>query len=206
VLRPPSLVAEMSAAGGEVRYRPALIEVSGKGIATKRLAAAADHVDVTLDQARNATEAGTAGLGDLRPGSALPLPAIPGLPRIAPVVPASPLESASTGTRLRISLGDVRRAEKGHAIAARATAIELSISQGGPKDGYGGGLSLDLAVGLLEAAAVAPETAVNATSGTAGGLPITGPRAGGLVIGGVALLVAGIAAVAVSVRRRRSRP
>ncbi len=213
VLRSPSLVAEMSVDGGEVRYRPALIEVSGPGITTKRLSAAGDHLDVTLDQDRRAAEAGISGLGDLRPGSALPLPAIPGLPRIAPVIPETPLESATTGTKLRISLGRVRQAEKGHAIAARATAIKVSVTQGGAKDGRGkdgyagASSSLDLTIGLMEAAAVAPGTAAaNGTSGTAGGLPITGPRAGGLAIGGIALLVAGIAAVALSVRRRRSRP
>jgi hypothetical protein len=58
----------------------------------------------------------------------------------------------------------------------------------------------------MEAAAVAPESRqVQGTSGQAGGLPITGPTVVGLVAGGLALLVAGIGAVTLGVRRRRTR-
>ncbi|MFD0518792.1 hypothetical protein [Paractinoplanes durhamensis] len=71
VLRAPSLVATMSATeGGEVRYQPALIEVSGDGIATKRLSAAGATAEFTLAPDRHAMEAGLlgSGLGDLGSG------------------------------------------------------------------------------------------------------------------------------------------
>jgi hypothetical protein len=63
---------------------------------------------------------------------------------------------------------------------------------------------LDFEVGLMEAAAVAPErmTPVD-TSGAAGGLPITGPGVAGLALAGVAMLLSGVGAVLLGVRRRR---
>jgi hypothetical protein len=148
----------------------------------------------------------------------LPLPTIPDLPSVA----GQDIESAPAGgpgTRVRVSLGDVRQATKGHAIAARATAIKVAINQdettgGRGRSGYGdrprSTVSLALGVGLLEAAAVAPEQkpvagVSPAVGGTGGGLPITGPRLDLLAYGGGGLLVAGIIAVLAGTRRRRPR-
>jgi hypothetical protein len=215
MLTAPSLVATMSSRGGGVRYQPAQIEVSGDGIATKRLRAAGESVDVTLDDAREAGVLDAAGLGDLRPASRpLPLPHVPGLPTVSAPTPITESAPAADGrTRLHITLGGVRQAQKGHAIAARAAAIDVSLAQGETskgrgKDGYGGGSStvaLDFAVGLMETAAVAPErmTPVD-TSGAGGGLPITGPGVAGLALAGVAMLLSGVGAVLLGVRRRRS--
>ncbi|MFB9357430.1 hypothetical protein [Actinoplanes nipponensis] len=51
VLRPPSLLASMSGTdGGEVRYKPAVIEVSGEGLESARLDTAGDEVEVRLDE------------------------------------------------------------------------------------------------------------------------------------------------------------
>jgi hypothetical protein len=220
VLKAPSLTATMSSEGGDVRYEPAAIEVSGDGIATKRLDTAGESADVTLGAERDATESGVldaAGLGSLRPASRpLPLPHVPGLPTVNAPNPVSESAPATGGdTRLHITLGGERRAEKGHAIAARATAIEVSLTQGGAdkdrgQSGYGGQTSavkLNFAIGLLEAAAVAPEERLTPvdTSGAAGGLPITGPGVAGLAMGGAALLLSGIGALVLSVRRRRAR-
>lgn len=217
VLRAPSLVASMSTEqGGRVRYQPALVEISGDGIATKRLDAVGSHVDLTLGPDRQATESGlldTAGLGRLHRSRPLPLPTVPGVPTVsapAPITESAP--ATGDGTRLHIEVGGVRQARKGHAIAARATALTISLTQGGStggrtKAGYGGGnaVSLDLAVGLMEAAAVAPERQPSTgTSGEGAGLPITGPRVAGLATGGVALLVTGVAAMVMGRRRRRS--
>ncbi|XVU25843.1 hypothetical protein ACQPZJ_01935 [Actinoplanes sp. CA-054009] len=227
VLRAPALTTSMSAAeGGKVDYRPALVEVSGDGIATKRLEAAGDHADITLTPQRHATESvplsRLSGLTSLGQGGRLPVPAVPGLPPVAaapglpPVTAAPKTESGTTtGTRLRVSLGDVRHATKGTAIAARATAIKVSLVQttgtkGRGKSGYGpqGRTTLDMAFGLLESAAVAPPAGPPAgagAGGAGGGLPVTGPRLDRLALAGGTLLVAGIAAVAVTMRRRRSR-
>src|SRR5205823_1890868 len=114
------------------------------------------------------------------------------------------------GTHLRITLGRLRQATAGHAIAAKATAITVAITQA-PEDTdrYGETAShrirttVDLSIGLLEAAAVAPEPgsdrargAVSAAgAGAGGGLPITGPPVGVLAIGGAALLATGATAM-----------
>ncbi|XVV13076.1 hypothetical protein ACQP2X_01595 [Actinoplanes sp. CA-131856] len=237
VLRPPVLTTSMSAAeGGKVDYRPAVVEVSGDGIATKRLEAPGDHADITLTPERHATESvplsRLSGLTSLGKGGRLPVPAVPGLPPVAAAPKAGPTtpktapeagpetESGTTaGTRLRVSLGDVRHATKGTAIAAKATAVKVSLVQAtagkhGSKDrgkpGYGpqARTTLDLAFGVLESAAVSPaagQPAGAGTGGAGGGLPVTGPRLDRLAMAGGTLLVAGIAAVAVTMRRRRSR-
>jgi hypothetical protein len=127
-----------------------------------------------------------------------------------PVTESAP--AADGRIRLHITLGAVRQAEKGRAIAARAAAIDVSLTQGDSggrgKDGYGDqstAVALNFAVGLMEAAAVAPErmTPVD-TSGTGGGLPITGPGVAGLALAGVAMLVSGVGAVLFGLRRRRT--
>jgi hypothetical protein len=228
ILRQPVLTVCMSeSSGGEVNYTPALIEVSGEGVATKRLSTAGDHVDVTL---RSVEAAPFPGLDTLRKGAPLPLPIIPGLPKISsPHLESS--HASGGGTKIRISLGDVRQAKTARAIAAKATAVKVAISQGSDsgsgsdsdsdsdsdgrgtgsygsdgRDQVGASLSLALGFGLLEAAAVAPEAhrGVVASAGEAGGLPITGPRLDILASVGVGLLAVGGAAVFLTMRRRRS--
>jgi hypothetical protein len=156
-------------------------------------------------------------IGGLSSGSPLPGPTVPGLPSVGGEDEATLV--AGPGTRLRISLGDVRQAMSGHAVAARATTIKIALTQGPPSDqtknGYGhsapnrSGVVMDLDVGVLEAAAVAPEplrgAVQDAMSGDGGGLPITGPRVDYLAIAGVALLVLGAAATVFGMRRGRPR-
>ncbi len=293
IVRPPSLLATMSSAdGGEVRYQPAVLEVSGAGFTTARLDTAGDNVELRLDEAGKPVGADTdskAGTGsdgdpgtnsdsdsgpdthsDSRPGNhsgkdpgtdtdgsrtsdtaddrgsgehesgksgrgyfsrlpeigalgsaaPLPLPSLPGVPPLAdpgtePGTEAAP--AAGSGTTVRISLGDVRQAVSGHAIAAKATAMNIAITKGPDGQTYGdsapnrSGVILDLDMGLLEVAAVAPEPAGGASSvagdvsGGAAGLPITGPRVDLLALTGVALLIAGAAALIFGMRGR-SRP
>jgi hypothetical protein len=253
VVRPPALLASVSTTGGgEIRYVPAVLEVSGDGLETTTLDTAGDDVELTLGDDMNTpdtkgatdpatdngvtpdkpgthrdAEATTLGdllsglptLDGLTKGSPLPVPAVPGLPSVG----SGDAESAQVtgpGTRLRITLGDVRQATAGQSIAAKATAIKIEITQGPPtgrdKPGYGhtrptsSGVVLDLDVGVLEAAAAAPESpggGVQAvTVGGGGGLPITGPRVDGLAVAGGALLIGGVAALTFGLRRRRFRP
>jgi len=258
VKRTPTLVASMTAKGdGEVRYAPAVLEVSGKGIDTARLDAAGDKVEITvaksqpqnsagaspqpqnsesprtLPEQTSPTESTAAGLlggllaktpaGGLGPGSPPPLPTAPGVPSVGEEESAP---AAGPGTTLRVALGGVRQARSGHAIAARVTAVKITLTQGPSSDetpdGYGnsaadrgGVVVMDLGVGALEAAAVAPGPTTGgaqeggvqgAASGQGGGLPITGPRVGPLAIAGVALLVLGAAAMVFGKGRRRTRP
>ena len=218
VLRPPSLVASMSAdAGGNVHYRPALIEVSGDGIAARRLSSAGQHVDISLGPDRHTMESTTldqGALGGVTGGSALPLPEVTGLPPVdgEPVTESAP--AAGLGTKVRISLGAARQATKGNAIAARATAIKVTVAQGAGAGAHGtsgyadkprAAVTLALAVGLLEAAAVAPGGRPGDLAGAGGQLPVTGPRVTGLAMGGATLLLAGVAAVILGMRRRRAR-
>ena len=224
VLQAPTLTASMATgSGGAVQYRPAVVEVSGPGFKTKRLSAAGDSVNISLgDDARSAESTSLGGLPSLDgllPGVPLPLPSVPGLPSLgAPDSESAP--AAGDGTRVRISLGEVRQATKTHAIAAKVAAIKIAVSVGSGSDGpdrsdsrdhkgYGGHggqtFAAELGIGVLEAAAVAPEAPVSpGVSGSAGGLPVTGPQAGLIAVGGASLLVAGGAALFLTRRRRRS--
>ncbi|MGK5680395.1 hypothetical protein [Actinoplanes sp. URMC 104] len=215
VLQAPTLEAAMSAAaGGKVDYRPAIVEVSGEGIATQRLDAAGEHVDVALTPDAHATESAPltepVDVGGLRKAKPLGVPAVPGLPSVTDPEP----ESAPTtggGIRLRLALGDVRHAVRGQAIAARATAVKVSLSQATASgNSYGGtsAVSLTMSLGVLEAAAVSlgpKQRASPATAGSGGGLPVTGARLNRLAWIGGGLILVGIAAVLAGLRRRRSR-
>ncbi|MBM2618028.1 hypothetical protein JIG36_20950 [Actinoplanes sp. LDG1-06] len=213
VLRAPTLEAAMSAtSGGKVSYRPAVVEVSGEGIATKRLSAAGEHVDIALTPDRHTMESaslkGLTGLGRTAP---MPVPTIPGLPPVSAPQPES-ATAPEKGIKLRVSLGDVRHAIKGHAIAARAASIKVAMTQssgskGRGQDGYGSGsdLTLTMSMGLLEAAAVSPEAPAVSPAGQGGGLPVTGPRLDRIAMAGGALLLAGVGAVLIGLRRRRTQ-
>jgi hypothetical protein len=152
--------------------------------------------------------AGLPEFGALESGAPLPLPSIPGVPPLAvePGTEAAP--TSGPGTTVKISLGDVRQAVSGHAIAAKATAMKIAITKGPDRQAYGdnaSGIVLDLAMGLLEVAAVAPEpagAAPSAVAGNGGGLPITGPRVDVLALTGLALLIAGAAALVFGMRGR----
>jgi len=93
-------------------------------------------------------------------------------------------------------------------VAARATAINVAITQA--KAGDGTGVSIEFGVGLLEAAAVTPG-AGDGSSGSShrgggnGGLPVTGPGAAGLATTGAAFVAGGAAVVLLTMRGRRPR-
>lgn len=217
MLRAPMLTASIgTGSGGEIRYQPAIVEVSGPDIKTKRLETVGDGIEVPLGddsgRAESTSLSALSALDGVRSGLPLPLPTVPGLPSLGtPETESAPAVGA--GSKVRISLGDVRQATKGNAIAARATAIKIAITHGSVTDGrsrpgYGGkahgGVVAEVGFGLLEAAAVAPDSQTRAVAGAAGGLPITGPRVGLLAMGGLVLLVAGGMAVFLGVRRRRA--
>ncbi|MFI6077535.1 LPXTG cell wall anchor domain-containing protein [Actinoplanes sp. NPDC051343] len=227
VLKQPTLTVSMgTTTGGQVEYHPAKVEVTGPDGKKKLLTAAGDWADVSIGGDQHSSESATLGglpkVDGLLPVSALPLPSIPGLPSLGtPDSESAP--AVADGVTVRISLGDVRRVTKAHAVAAKASAIKIAISEGRTsdsdkrgksdgrgKDGYGDVNSTvvaQMSVGLLEAAALAPE-AVHHDSGSGGAaaLPITGSQAGLIAAGGLALLIAGAAAVLVGRRRRRTLP
>ncbi|GAA2890341.1 hypothetical protein Acy02nite_63960 [Actinoplanes cyaneus] len=214
VLRAPTLRVSMSAtAGGEVRYRPAVVEISGPTISRTRLSTGSDHVDVTVSDIGQVTESSAV---TLLPSQGSPVPSIPGLP--APSggsgggAPARASAPADGKTVVRVSLGDVRQASKGHALAARATAIKVAVVRPAPDKGRGKAgyastaVVADLGIGVLEAAAVAPEHGKRVVeSGVRNGtLPMTGPRIAPMLVMGASLLVGGVLAVLLSARRRRA--
>ena len=214
VTRPPSLETRMSMMdGGEVRYVPARLEVSGDGIGTTTLDAAGDTAEFTVTgRTRPRTESDRLPAMDALGGAPLlTLPAVPGLPVVGTPAPES-ASAAGAGARVRISLGDVRQAALGHSIAARAGAVRIAISEGTAAgyDGSVGATQLDLEMGVLESAAVAPEPAGGGVAGEAAGegggaLPLTGPRVDLLAVGGLLLLGLGILAMVFGVRKRRFR-
>lgn len=208
VLRAPTLRTAMSIVeGGEVRYRPAAIEISGAGIKTTKLDAAGDSMELTFDERQTESLRLPRLSGDS--SSDLPLPSIPGLPPVGDEGEPESVPAPGSGTSVKISLGDVRQATVDHAVAAKATAIKVGIAQRGGDDGYGKGadVTLDLGIGVLESAAVSPEAAgagvSDAVAGAGGSLPITGPRVDVMLMAGGALLVGGAGALAFGMRRRR---
>ena len=322
IVKPPSLLATMSGTdGAEVRYQPAVLEVSGEGFESARLDTAGDNVELRLDEdgkpdpgedgnparqdSNRATQdgdpagadsdpasgqdgdparadsdpasgqggavgqgggagageqgggeggGGTSGAGDAgasndnvrKPGALtgnsdkddagsgdgksegglfgrlpkigalgsagpVPMPSIPGVPPLVTPPDTEDTPVAGPGTTVRISLGDVRQAVFGHAVAAKATAMTITIAKGtDPQSGAdkSSGL-LDLDMGLLEVAAVAPEPAGGVSGAVdgqgGGGLPITGPRVDVMALTGLALLIGGAAALIFGMRGR-SRP
>jgi LPXTG-motif cell wall-anchored protein len=217
VLHPPTLTASMgTGAGGSVVYKPAQVKVTWPGGRSKTLNTPGDSVDVSLGAQRSSESASLPRLDGLLPASRLPLPNVPGLPSIAtPATESAP--TAGNGVTVRISLGEARQATKGHAIAAKASAIQVAIAEGYTDDsskgrgrgGYGdvsSSVVATMSLGLLEAAAVAPESTPNNAGGGAAAtaLPITGSRALLLAAGGLAFIVAGGAALVLGRRRRRT--
>ncbi|WP_204297553.1 hypothetical protein [Actinoplanes campanulatus] len=211
VVRAPELRASMTAGGeGRVDYRPAVVEVTTRNGKQTRLATSGDHVDITLSEEMRSLESLPARL---TPIEGLPLPKVPGIPGLGKPE-SSPTPIGGSGLTLRVALGEVRQATSADAIAARATAIRVTLVCDEDAPGYGrSGVVADLGIGMLEAAAVAPEKGPGQGNpgGTAGGegsgepgLPITGPRVVFLFIAGAALVLGGLAAVFLTSRRRRS--
>ncbi|WP_213002679.1 hypothetical protein [Winogradskya consettensis] len=289
-LKPPSLRASMSTKdGGEIRYIPAVVEVSGPGVETSRLNAAGDSVNVTIAEsgldksdgsekrgaanapgddnsatggskqdgskqdrstadgsttdgptadgsaaddaaadgsktdgsAANGSNAGSLGeiprADDLQDaGDDGSLPEIPDVPEVKePTTESAPV--TDSGTTVTISLGDVQQAARNHAIAARAAALSVTITQAPsgtrPAPGYTESREIDFDMGVMEVAAISPEPAgsdsggeiAGATpdkGGTGGGLPITGPAVDRIILGGLAFLAAGTAALIFALRTR----
>jgi hypothetical protein len=222
VVRAPALTASIGAKAGtaEVTYTAPVLEVSGKGFPTQRLDGPGDDVELAL-AASQMTESAPAGpVGRLLAAAPLPLPGLPAVPAV-PTLPDRKPEATDAGDSpvLRISLGELRQRALGQAVAARAVAARIELvtaEKGRDKQGYAGGTVLDLDLGVLEAAAVAPESVgvsgarTHPEGGQAGGqggqgLPVTGVDLDTAVIGGMVLIGAGVACLVVGLRRRTFR-
>ena len=237
IVRTPHLTTSISANGGsaDVRYFPPTLEISGKGFATRRLEAAGDTVELALPKRATRTESAPSvpgqplrallstvrpdALRGLLPAGADAVPLLPGLPPRpgVPPVPADTPESAGRGAQatrsrvdlLRISIGDVRQASAGHAVAARAVSVRVQVIAG-PSSAGRGGVVLDLDLGALAAAAVAPDPGTaggsgvraDAAGGTTGGLPVTGSSVDLTLLAGSVLLVSGSVFLWFGLRKR----
>ena len=239
VVHTPHLTTSISANGGsaDVRYFPPTLEISGKGFATRRLEAAGDTVELVLPKVKARTESAPSVPGEplrallstvrpdavrgLLPAGADAVPLLRGLPPRpgVPPVPADTPESAEPGPDgagsgraedvLRISIGDVRQASAGHAVAARAVSVQVQIIAGRSSAGRGG-VVLDLDLGVLEAAAVAPDpgtaggagVSAAAAGGATGGLPVTGSSVDLTLLAGSILLIAGSVFLWLGLRKR----
>jgi hypothetical protein len=173
VLRAPELRADMTAKGqSRVDYQPAVVEVVGKNGKKTRLSTAGDHIDITLSDDMRVLESSPPRLD---PIGDPPLPKVSGLPLIGNAE-TTPVPGAEPGSTLRIALGEVRHATKNNAVAARATAIRVTLTRnvdgatGRPAEGPSG-LVADFGIGMLEAAAVAPSGKVSGRSGGLGPTP-----------------------------------
>jgi hypothetical protein len=180
VLRAPELRASMTAKGhSQVDYQPAVVEVVGKNGKKTRLSTAGDHIEITLSE-------------DMRPLESLPprldpigdppLPKVSGLPAIG-TAETTPVSSTEPGSTLRITLGEVRQATKNNAVAARATAIRVTLTRNvdsgdGRSADKSSNLVADLGIGILEAAAVAPTGKVSGRTSPQDGKPAHGNTSG----------------------------
>ena len=220
VLRAAKLQVSMSGSGhGEVRYEPALVEITGQDGKIIRLDTSGDHTQITLRKQMRALESVPALIKVADP---LPVPRVSGLPVLVDPESARVPAGSSAGMTIRIALGDVRQATRGRAIAARATAVKVSLvrtsADSRTKTGYGqSDVVADLGFGLLESGAIAPKAGTPGASpvGTDGGagastgagavgLPITGTGIASLMLSGAGLLVGGVLTVLLGTRRRRT--
>lgn len=154
MLRAPQLTVSVPAGGkGRVDYRPAIVEVTTKGGKTARLDTGGEYVDITLSNNLRPVESARSRL---LPTGDLPLPKVPGLPTLTEIE-NTPLPAGADGPLMRISLGAVRQATDGEAIAAAATALRITvIRKDSNPDSQPSGVVADLGIGMLQAAAVAP--------------------------------------------------
>ncbi|RSM60041.1 hypothetical protein DMB66_25700 [Actinoplanes sp. ATCC 53533] len=202
--------AGKAGAGSEDAGKPA----AGNGSGTSGNSAGSSSGSSGAGEPEDGLFAGLPEIGTLGSSTPLPLPSLPGVPPLGAEPGTEGAPAAGPGTTVRVSLGDVRQAVSGHAIAAKATAMKIAITKRPDRTAYGdsapnrSGTVLDFDMGLLEVAAVAPEPTggvSSAVGGDGGGLPITGPRLDVLALTGVALLIAGAAALIFGLRGR-SRP
>ncbi|HWS36121.1 MAG TPA: hypothetical protein VN408_25720 [Actinoplanes sp.] len=154
MLRAPQLTVSVPASGkGRVDYRPAIVEITTKGGKTARLDTGGEYVDITLSDDLRPLEAARSRLV---PDGDLPLPKVPGLPALSEIE-NTPVPAGADGPLMRISLGAVRQATDGEAIAAAATALRVTvIHKDSNSDSQPSGVVADLGIGMLQAAAVAP--------------------------------------------------
>ncbi|MFC4063800.1 hypothetical protein [Actinoplanes subglobosus] len=174
VLRAPQLRVSMTAAGrSRVDYQPAVVEVTGTNSKRTRLTTPGDHIDITLSNEMRPLESLPPRL---EPIGDLPLPKVSDLP----VTEQTPTPGNEPGSTLRISLGEVRQATRGKAIAARVTAIRVILTRNvdstRPQTGIApSSVAADLGIGMLTAAAVAPH---GKTSGKPGPTSTKGHSSG----------------------------
>ncbi|WP_433793093.1 hypothetical protein [Actinoplanes sp. CA-252034] len=186
VLQAPELRAAMTSTGqSRVDYRAPVVEVSGRNGKKTRLSTPGEHIDITLSDEVRPLESMPPRLDTI---GGLPLPKVSGLP-VAGTPEVTPAPDPKPGSTLRITLGKVRQSTGNNAVAARATAIRVTLTRNVDNgDGHAAnapsGVVADLGIGMLEAAAVAPSGKVSGRSGGTGqtssqpGSPVQGSLAG----------------------------
>ncbi|BEL10284.1 hypothetical protein Q0Z83_084750 [Actinoplanes sichuanensis] len=180
VLRAPELRASMTATGqSRVEYRPPVVEVVGRDGKKNRLSTAGDHIAITLSEESRSLESLPSRLD---PIGDPPLPQVSGLPVLARTE-TTPSPDVKPGSTLRIALGEVRQASKNNAVAARATAIRVTLTRNVDNGAASAadrpsGVVADLGIGMLAAAAVAPNGRTSGRSSSAGDKPAQASPAG----------------------------
>ncbi|MEH1123682.1 hypothetical protein [Micromonospora sp. CPCC 206061] len=223
VIKSPMLtvIAGGTASTTSVRYTSPLLEISGPGIAARRIDAPGETVDLVLPRTTGGVDAArvnakaqrlplVAGdplvetLGALHPDrlrgatgreetGPLTLPALSGLPNPGELVAGGVLPVlGGEASMIRITLGDVRSEITEQSARARAASLRIQVAAGASV--------VDLAVGDLDAVAFAPAPAGKPVPPGGGGLPITGRNVGIVAAAGALLLAAGGALIATARR------
>ncbi|MEV0394528.1 hypothetical protein [Polymorphospora rubra] len=148
------------------------------------------------------------------------VPGLPGLPELPPageIIGGIPERLPVLGGDLalvRLSIGKLEQQITDQAVHANAASLRLQVLSGPPSRDANGNTErrsvVDVGVGLLQAAAVAPVPAASPgpstpppAAGGGGGLPVTGVNVG-VLAGAGALLLAGGGGLLLAGRRRRT--
>jgi hypothetical protein len=148
---------------------------------------------------------------------AMSLPGLPALPDVPDLPPAAdiiggapeslPVVGSGALSLLRLTIGDVEKEVTDRAVRAEAASLRLEVLAGHESKTKS---VIDVGLGLLSAAAVAPAPEVpvppvaQPPSGGGGGLPVTGVNVGVIAGVGIVLLAGGGAMLIVGRRRRIS--
>ena len=152
---------------------------------------------------------------DKGPVSLPGLPALPDVPKLPPAADiigaapeALPVVGSGALSLLRLTIGDVESEITDQAVRAEAASLRIEVLAGHKQETKS---LVDVGLGLLSAAAVAPAPEVPVppvveppVTGGGGGLPVTGANVGVIAGVGIVLLAGGGAMLIVGRRRRVS--
>lgn len=237
VIKAPALTVGTGGSAGTttVEYASPVLQVSGPGIGSRRIDAPGESLDLGLPSSTAGRDAAKAranaerlplvsgdplaeAIGALHPerlrdatarqnAGPLTLPALPSLPGPGEALAGALLPALGGELSLvRLSIGDVQKEVTDHSVRAQAASLRLQVISPRTRPDEQEAV-VDLAIGMLDAAALAPRPASHPDDpgtppGGGGGLPVTGRNMGIVAAAGLLLLIAGGSSVMATRRHR----